>query len=544
MSAAPVSPTPDLSRVVHWSDRLIGSLAPTWALHRVQARAQTALFGYGSSFVGASMARRSMKEWFTTTADAAADILPSLQKLRDRSRDLVRNNPLAGGAISTVVDNAVGTGLSLQARPDAEALGMNDGELQKWVSATQREFRLWSESPECDITRTQNFYALTELALRSVLEGGDVFVLLPMVANSKTLYSLRLQLVEADRVMNPVDYLMDGAKMPNGNTLYAGIEMDGNGAPVAYHVRKAHPYSLQIADARVDQRVPAYSDSGRRNLLHIFERKRVGQTRGVPYLSAVIEPLKQLDRYCEAELMAAVVSAMFTVFIKSDTGESLVPMSTSQPDQRKGELSLGNGAVLSLAAGEDVSFANPARPNSTFEAFFQAIIRQVGVSLGVPYEVLIKHFTASYSAARGAIMEAWRFYRARRAFIAASFCQPIYEAWMEEAVMLDRIKAPGFLEDEATRAAYVQAEWIGDSPPQIDPEKEANSAQTRLAIGVSTLEDETMMLTGKVWSEQHAQQVRELKARREDGLVPDPAAAPQPGQPGQPAPASRGSPCR
>jgi len=59
-------------------------------------------------------------------------------------------------------------------------------------------------------------------------------------------------------------------------------------------------------------------------------------------------------------------------------------------------------------------------------------------------EVLIKHFTASYSAARASLLEAWKFYLNRRHWFAAGFCQPIFEAWFAEAVSLGRIPAPGF----------------------------------------------------------------------------------------------------
>jgi capsid protein len=89
-----------------------------------------------------------MREWFTTRAAADLDILPSLQLWRDRSRDLARNDPLASGAISTVVENVIGTGLSLQARPDVDALKMTDDERETWTETVEREFRLWSDTTD------------------------------------------------------------------------------------------------------------------------------------------------------------------------------------------------------------------------------------------------------------------------------------------------------------------------------------------------------------------------------------------------------------
>jgi len=133
--------------------------------------------------------------------------------------------------------------------------------------------------------------------------------------------------------------------------------------------------------------------------------------------------------------------------------------------------------------------------------------------------VLIKHFTASYSASRAALLDAWRFFRNRRVWVSDGFCQPIYEAWMDEAVSIGRITAPGYFQKPAIRQAWLQATWVGDSPMQIDPVKEVEAADKRLSIGVSTLAEETMQLTGGIWSDKLRQQVKERKARLKGGLI-------------------------
>ncbi len=51
--------------------------------------------------------------------------------------------------------------------------------------------------------------------------------------------------------------------------------------------------------------------------------ERPGQRRGVPVLAPVIEALKQLGRYTDAELVAAVVSGLFTVFVKQKRQKGL-----------------------------------------------------------------------------------------------------------------------------------------------------------------------------------------------------------------------------
>ncbi len=138
----------------NWIDRAVGYFAPVFGARRMQARAAMALSGY----IGARWDRRATKEWYVPSGTADDTLLPDSQTLRDRSRDLIRNTPLATGAVNTVVQNVVGGGLLLQARPEWEALGMSEDQADEWKAGVEREFRLWAEGTECDITRTQNFY--------------------------------------------------------------------------------------------------------------------------------------------------------------------------------------------------------------------------------------------------------------------------------------------------------------------------------------------------------------------------------------------------
>lgn len=203
-------------------DRVVSFIDPVRGARRMRARAAMTIAG---GYLGARKDRRATKEWRLTNNSADADTLPDLPTLPDRSRDLVRNAPLATGAIGTVVQNVVGTGLSLQAKPDWEVLGMTEEEADEWTAQVEREFRLWAESTDCDLTRTQNFYGLQEVVFRWVLESGDVFILLPMVDRPGNPYSLRLQVIEADRVETPLGMRDEqrtrrGTKIAGGVTVY------------------------------------------------------------------------------------------------------------------------------------------------------------------------------------------------------------------------------------------------------------------------------------------------------------------------------------
>jgi capsid protein len=136
----------------------------------------------------------------------------------------------------------------------------------------------------------------------------------------------------------------------------------------------------------------------------------------------------------------------------------------------------------------------------------------------IPFEILIKHFTASYSAAQAALVEAWKFFSARRSWMADKFCQPVYELVIAEAVAKGLLHAPGFFADPIIRSAYLGSEWIGPPRGQIDQLKEIKAAETRVNLGITTLSEETAQITGGDWERKHPQSTKEHRMRFDAGL--------------------------
>lgn len=514
-------------------DKIITYVNPSAGIERNRARTFLAMTG---SHTGARKDRRQTTSMGASPGSSDADDLDDIKTLTPRSRELYRNAPLARGAISTVVTSVVGVGLTAHSRVDRDVLigiaGNSDEELDALERSIEREFNFWANSTLCDVTKTSEFSGLQDLVMRSALVSGDSFCLRRYIDSSDR-YGTKIQILEADRIANPLG-TMDKPE------LAGGVFRDEFGAPVAYRVLKNHPGDLLGNKTEFDK-VPAFGESGLRLMMHLFFRDRPGQTRGLPFLAPVIETLKQLDQYREAELMAAVVGAMYTVFIKTENGESMAPMTPSselRSNSNDGDYKLAPGAVLDLAQGEDVVVAQPGRPNVAFDGFVTSILSQIGVALEIPFELLIKHFTSSYTAAQAAFGEAWKFFNSRRKWFVSGFCKPVYEAVIWEAVAKGYINAPGFMSDAMLRAAYLGCEWIGPPRGQINQLVEVKAAKERVDMGASTLEQETAGMTGGNWERNHNQSVKEHKARLQAGMIPPVSV---PGAPTDPLTAAQGN---
>jgi lambda family phage portal protein len=453
-----------------------------------------------------------------TDADTAT--LQDLPTLRARSSAALSNNPLAVAAVNADVTNVVGTGLRLNAAIDRDYLRLSDDQADAIEAQIESEWRLFAHSPNCDLLRKLSFAEQQDLVERSALARGDHFVALVTLKRARPgwPFSFALQHIEADRVCNP-QHQADTA------TLVAGIEKDAQGAWQGVHVADFHPLALgRLGRAQTWTRLDAYGPrTGRQLVLHHHDVLRPGQTRGVPYLAPVLEVLKQLDKYIDAEVDRAVNSALFMAFVTTADGEGL-RLDETLLEERAGfygkfkqrKYAIDHSSVANLFPGDSVEFANPNSPNPAADNFISAFARICGAALEIPQEVLLRHFASSYSAARGALLMAWQFFGRRRSRLANRICNPVLEAVLLDAVTAGRLSLPGFVTDPRARQAWLGGEWIGDAPPHIDENKAVTAARDRLEIGISTKKRETAALTGQDYDHVRRQRAKEQRADPDD----------------------------
>ena len=492
----------------------------------------------GYSEGGASHDNKSLKGYNPRKLGYKADIGANLSILRDRSADLAINTPVGTAAINTSTTHTVGAGLNVFPRPKFQILGISAEEARAWARKVRAEFDLWAESKDCDIYRKNNLYDMQSIAYQGYLTDGDSFAVFRRKPTTPDMpYTLRLQLIEGNRVSNPLTsstYVtgdptgVEALNPDNGNRILNGVEIDTDGAIVAYWVSNQVPGEPITSMLTTWARVEAY---GKRtsipNVLQISNDTRPEQYRGVPYLAPVIETLKQVYRYTNAELTSAIIKSYFALFFteavtnSGSLNDMLADNGVDDPTEPVvdvSEYNLGPGTLNALPKGVDVKSVDASNAQSTFEVFSTQLIKQVGAALNQPYEVLMKNFNSSYSASRAAMLQAWEEYKLRRKWFARDFCQPIYEVWLMEAVANGRIEAPGFFDDPLIRKAWCNADWFGPTMSILDPVKDMNGSTLRVTNGVSTREREAAEMTGTDLEENIAQLAFEKQLMEKYGM--------------------------
>lgn len=462
---------------------------------------------------GASKTKNVFKLSFDRLKTADEDIGLTKDTLTARLRELFMGNTISTSAIKKFKTSVVGKGLKMKSTLNTDILKISEEEAMRIEKAIEFVWEMWAESKECDFYRESNFYQLQALAFLTMLIDGDCFTLLPFKKYKGDLFELKVQLIDSIRCKNPYSNFDKDIKN--------GIEKDKNGVAVACYFYVDEYDSKSI-------RVPIFGEkTGRRNILILKGRERIGQRRGVPLLAPVIESLFHLTQYSLAELTNAVISALFTAFIEtSPTSDLSTPPGESsyenveEEQEEDGDLNitLGNGNIQELPKGKTVKFANPSRPNANFDAFFSAMTKHIAAALELPVEVLLNSFNSNYSASKAAMNEAWAVFESKKADFISDFCQPIFEEFMDEIVYEGYLDLKGYKENPFIRRAYLKAEWYGTSQGQLDPVKEVTASILKIKHNLSTKAKECLELNGTDYESNAKQRKAEKEMEEKYGI--------------------------
>jgi len=511
--------------------------------------------GYGS--YGASRRKVGLEEWRAVSGTPDEDIICNLPLLRARSRDLFMGSPIAAAAILTLRRNVVGNGLRPMPQIDGTVLGKSSDECATVNKLIADEFGLFANTVDCDFARRSTFYQLQDLAYVNAQISGDVLVLLPIEPRPGSIYNTRIRLIEADRVSSAFNlaHLGEDTTRYGAPRIFGGVELSIDGEVAAYWVSKTHPLSVEnlligagaLSDIGDYDRVEAFGElTGKPLAFLVGEMERPEQRRAVPLFGKCLIELKNLSRYIESTTVRNVIQSYFTAFVTSAmpstemfqglvSDEDIIRDLTERDPYK---VQLGPGIVNWMRPGDKIEFPVNAGPEGEFEPYVTSQCKFIGAALGIPYEVLLKQFNASYSASRASLLQFWNTVKVARQLLVDQFCQPCYLAWFMEAVTKGIIQAPGFFGDSRIQRAWTGCSWSGAGPGSIDPLKEVSASIQRVSAGVSTLERESLEINGSNWRENTIQQGLERDLADELDLPYIRAAKPAPAPPAPPAPSN------
>mgnify|MGYP003340388594 CR=1 FL=1 len=418
------------------------------------------------NYAGASTGRL-FNDFVTTSYSADEEVKSGLKVLRNRARDLSRNNEYARRFLNLSKANVVGErGVTLQvkARNDNGSMDMIGND------QIERAWKQWGRLGTCTVDGKLSWVDAQRLFIEAMIRDGEVLVRLVRYPNS---FKFALEFIESDLLDEEYN-----VTLPNGNRIRMGVELDKFNRPVAYHLFTSHPGDTSSSwMGKTYNRVPADK------MLHCFLPERAMQTRGVTWMAPAISSLKMLHGYREAELVAARVGASKMGFFTSPNGDGFIPDDT---DNKVPIMEAEPGTFQQLPAGVSFQQFDPTHPTSAFADFEKAVLRGIASGLGVSYTSLANDLEGvSYSSIRQGSLEDRDQWKVVQDYLVQHFVEPVYRAWlmsiMEDAI----VNLPASKFDKFADATVFRARGFS----WVDPLKEMNAAVIGLKNGILSMQD-------------------------------------------------------
>ena len=375
------------------------------------------------------------------------EISSALVTLRNRSRHMVRNNGWAKRAVEAVVKHTIGEGI----RP-APLGTINENKFIKKI------WRQWAETTDCDFYGKTNLYGLQELAMRAIVEGGDVIVILRRTKPDGNI-PIKLQLCEGDFI----DHTRNGAI--NGGIARLGVQYSNSGELLGYWLWSHHPGDGDMFTLNYQSEFYPKDD-----ILHVFEVLRIGQSRGIPFGVSSFMRMSDFSDYEDAQLMKQKVATCFAAFI---TG-SEIPKTDDDPIIDR----LEPGVIDRLGTGETIEFANPPTVGD-YDIYSVRILQGIAAAYGITYEMLTMDYSrVNFTSGRMAKIDVTSNFRSwQYNMFVPQFCAPVWKWFMNACIIAGALPK------------WYHTDWTAPRVQQLDPVKENNARVTSVAAGFNTLSE-------------------------------------------------------
>lgn len=476
---------------LHPLDRFIGFFSPSAAVKRTQARNVLAFY---------EAAKPDGRRFFSRDRRGPNSLADQgAVALRTQMRHLERNHDITAGVLRTLVNNAVGpTGIGVEFQPRRA-----DGSIHtEYANQLATQYRDWCRRPE--VTGLHHFPKCQRLAANTWFRDGEAFAQrikgpVPLLDHG-TAVPYSLELLEPDLL--PYEFNDVGRRVRQS------IETNTWGAPAAYWVYKSHPGELMSLPTTQDmKRIPAD------RMLHLAERNRIGQMRGITRFASVINRIGDIKDYEDSERIAAKIASRMTAYVKrhAPEGEGYIPNTDKDGNLIPRKLQLEAGTIIdTLAVGEEIGLINSNRPNPNLVSFRNGQLRALAAGVSASFSSISRSYDGTYSAQRQEMVEQWVHYACMTDDFTGMFMVPVINDFIQVAHLSGVVRRP----DDVVPGTEDDVLYIAPNMPWIDPAKEALAMLVLVQAGFAS-EVEMIRRRGQV-PDHLLEQVKEWRRKVKD----------------------------
>lgn len=462
-------------------DDIIAVFSPETALKRRGYREI-----YSSAYDASSPSRKDLPFGVDGRAEAlntgARDIILK------RSRSAERNSDPLNAMLYALKNNVIGSQINMQA-------DSGDKNFDKYIEDL---FHEWEHAENCDITESQSLTDMSRMIVDRFIVDGGILVQYVMTDDK---IPLKIQLREVDELENDTT-----PKMMNGNVVCNGVELNKNGKPVAYYLKKYDPNGMveELGYERIEAE----------NIDFIWLKNRPSQFREMSQLARSIVRINDIDDYNDTISFKAKVDACSSVFIESDNYNAQPGRAVNTP-QGERITHLHGGSVTFLRPGEKAKQVNTSGQATEFENFMVTQLRIMGASHGLSLESASRNVErVNYSSARQNMLADQQTYKTLRKFLVEHFFRKLYKRFVRACYLAKMLESTKF---DIKNPNYYKAKWLTEGLPWIDPLKEANANTIQLTNGGMSFQDYCAN-NGADWKERIDDMAEVMKYAKEKGV--------------------------
>jgi lambda family phage portal protein len=449
-------------------------------------------------------------------------ILSSNWLIRERARFLEKSNDFAERFLLEARTNIPGpNGFTFQSiiKELKQDKNGNWNHIPDTLANTKIEeaFSEYSDSAEyCSIDGQYTRRGIEDALTMGWVRDGEAF--LRVIPNADSKFGSQVQIVEPELI----DEFFN-KKLPNGNIVKMGIEIDKWRRPVAYYLKKKTT-SSELWGYGTSHSSSDYEIIPAEEMLHLFDKKYPNQTRGISLLVQSMVRLKRLSDYEEAVLINAQYAASNPGFFSDklpeespdlQLGDAITKVNDEGNEEETGD------ETIELAPGklEDIGFKEFTQmkaefPSSQHEMMFKTTMHSVSAGMGDAYSSITNDLgDTSYSSSRTGLMDVREIYKLRQKIVIEKISMPWFTRWIKFAILNGAINLP-----ISKLAKFTKPWFIGRRWGMMDPLKDVMAIALAIEYGLET-RTQALAELGKDIEEVNAELAQEQQAAKTAGIV-------------------------